>query len=124
MIESRRMTSQVPTSKKIALTQHVSRGMTNYHIGLRGTTWEHIGKHRTTWERIEPLRTMPSAENCWYSLCVIEAQTRWARLLHAEHSIVSDMQRLSQNTHGKTTFLLAIMTKQQLITCMTYSAAT
>ena len=87
-------------------------GMTNYHIGphwatldhigLRGTTSEHIGQHWTTWERIEPLRTMPSAENCWYSSCVIEAQTRWARLLHAEHSIVSDMQRLSQKTHGKT----------------------
>ena len=45
-------------------------GLTNYHIG----------QHRTTWERIEPLRTMPSAENCRYSSCVIEAQTRWARL--------------------------------------------
>ena len=52
---------------------------TSDHIGLRGTTSEHIGQHRTTWERIEPLWTMPSAENCWYSSCVIEAQTRWAR---------------------------------------------
>ena len=64
----------------ITTSDHIGQHRaTSDHIGLRGTTSEHIGQHRATWERIEPLRTMPSAENCWYSSCVIEAQTRWAR---------------------------------------------